>query len=121
MKPPHTYLLISSLLKMLFHQVRKVVSSLNEGLVTSGIVSYGYQEEENGYPTTIILLFIGIGIDIVSIVFESFAIIMDIVTFHISNGGSFVSLAISVLLLYYLYRPHVKSYFGKISTSTTTR
>ena len=40
---------------------------------------------------------------------------MDIVSFLTANGGSFVSLAISVAILYYLYRPHIKSYFGKAS------
>ena len=81
------------------------------------VVSYGLLKgREWAWTITIILLFIGIGIDIVSIVFGSFAINMDIVTFLTSNSGSFVSLAISVLILYYLYRPHVKSYFGKTST-----
>lgn len=81
------------------------------------VVSYGLLKgREWAWTITIILLFIGIGIDIVSIVFGSFAINMDIVTFLTSNSGSFVSLAISVLILYYLYRPHIKSYFGKTST-----
>ena len=81
------------------------------------VVSYGLLKgREWAWTITIILLFIGIGIDIVSIVFGSFAINMDIVTFLTSNSGSFVSLAISVLILYYLYRPRVKSYFGKTST-----
>jgi drug/metabolite transporter (DMT)-like permease len=81
------------------------------------VVSYGLLKgREWAWTITIILLFIGIGIDIVSIVYGSFVINMDIVTFLTSNSGSFVSLAISVLILYYLYRPHVKSYFGKTST-----
>jgi drug/metabolite transporter (DMT)-like permease len=84
------------------------------------VVSYGLLKgREWAWTITIILLFIGIGIDIASIVFGSFAINMDIVTFLTSNGGSFVSLAITVAILYYLYRPHVKSYFGKASGAVT--
>jgi dolichol kinase len=41
---------------------------------------------------------------------------MDTYSFLASNSGSIAGIIISVIILYYLYRPHVKSYFGKIST-----
>jgi hypothetical protein len=84
------------------------------------VVSYGLLKGRKwAWTITIILLFIGIVIDVVSIVFGSFAVNMDIVTFLTSNGGSFVSLALGVVILYYLHRPHVKSYFGKASGAVT--
>jgi hypothetical protein len=58
-----------------------------------------------GMDYNLVLLVIGIGINVASIV--------DIISFITANGGSFVSLAISVAILYYLYRPPIKSYFGK--------
>ena len=80
------------------------------------VVSYGLLKGKRwSWTITIVLLFIGIGIDVASIVFGSFTINIDIVSFLTANGGSFVSPAISVIILYYLYRPQVKSYFGKAS------
>jgi tellurite resistance protein TehA-like permease len=80
------------------------------------VVSYGLLKGKRwSWTITVVLLVIGIGINVASIVFGSFAINMDIVSFLTANGGSFVSLAISVAILYYLYRPHIKSYFGKAS------
>jgi hypothetical protein len=32
--------------------------------------------------------------------------------------GAIVSIAISGVILYYMYRPHVKAYFGKTVTSS---
>jgi uncharacterized membrane protein (DUF2068 family) len=63
---------------------------------------------------SIIVLSIGITIDIISVSITS--------TGRFSNTGSnllgdiasgIVSLAINALIIYYLYRPHVKAYFGK--------
>ena len=66
-----------------------------------------------------VLLFIGIAINVSSIIFGSLAITvainMDISTFLTANSGSIVGIIISGIILYYLYRPDVKSYFGKIS------
>jgi hypothetical protein len=38
---------------------------------------------------------------------------MGVVSMLTGNVGSIVSIAISGIILYYLYRPHVKAYFGK--------
>jgi membrane-bound ClpP family serine protease len=86
------------------------------------VVSYGLSKRrEWAWTATIILLFIGIGINVAYIVFRNLAINMDIVTFFSSNGGSFVGIAINVVILDYLNRIHVKSYFGKTANSTTKR
>ena len=64
-----------------------------------------------------VLLFIGIAIDVASIIiFGYFAINMDTSSFLTTNSGSIAGIIISVIILYYLYRPHVKSYFGKMYT-----
>lgn len=84
------------------------------------VVSYGLLKGRRwAWTITILLLAIGIGINIISIIFGSFATNMDLATFFASNTGSFVSLAISVAILYYLHRPHVKLYFGKASGAAT--
>jgi hypothetical protein len=81
------------------------------------IVSYGLLKGKRwSWTITVILLFIGIAINVVSIIFGSFAINMDTSSFLTTNSGSIVGIIISVIILYYLYRPHVKSYFGKLST-----
>ena len=80
-------------------------------------MSYGLLKGKRWALTiTVVLLFIGIAINVVSIIFGSFAINMDVSSFLTANSGSIAGIIISVIILYYLYRPHVKSYFGKMST-----
>jgi uncharacterized membrane protein (DUF2068 family) len=106
---------------LFFHEIIGVIFAIIGAILLAVgigylVVSYGLLRGRRWARTiTIILLVIGIGINVASIVFGSFAINMDIVTFLTSNSSSFVSLAISVAILYYLYRPQVKSYFGKES------
>lgn len=79
------------------------------------VVSYGLLKGKKwAWTITVVLLFIGMAIDVASIIFGSFAINMDISTFLSANSGSIASIIISVIILYYLYRPHIKSYFGKM-------
>jgi drug/metabolite transporter (DMT)-like permease len=81
------------------------------------VVSYGLLKGKSwAWTITVILLFIGIAIDVASIIFGNFAFNMDMSTFLTSNSGSIASIIISVIILYYLYRPHIKSYFRKLST-----
>jgi hypothetical protein len=40
-------------------------------------------------------------------------IAMGVVSMVTGSVGSIVGIAISGVILYYLYRPHVKAYFGK--------
>lgn len=68
------------------------------------VMAYGLWKGK-GWAWTIstIVLFIGIVIDIISLPRRSAG---DIVS-------SIVSVAINAVILYYLFRPHVKAYFGK--------
>jgi len=70
------------------------------------------------WTISIILLFIGIAIDIISLSITSAGLF--------SNTGSnlsgdivsgIVGIGISAFIVYYLYRPHVKAYFGKTITA----
>jgi len=82
------------------------------------VVSYGLLKGKRwSWTITVILLFIGIAINVASIIiFGYFAINMDTSSFLTVNSGNIAGIIISVIILYYLYRPHVKSYFGKMST-----
>jgi signal transduction histidine kinase len=82
------------------------------------VMSYGLLKGKRwAWTITVVLLFIGIAINIASIIiFGTFAINMDLSSFLTANSGNIAGIIISVIILYYLYRPHVKSYFGKMST-----
>ena len=82
------------------------------------VVSYGLLKGKRwAWTITVVLLFIGIAINVVSIIiFGYFTFDTDTSSFLTSNSGSIAGIIISVIILYYLYRPHVKSYFGKMYT-----
>jgi hypothetical protein len=82
------------------------------------VVSYGLLKAKKwSWTITVVLLFIGIAINVVSIIiFGYFTFDTDTSSFLTTNSGSIAGIIISVIILYYLYRPHVKSYFGKMST-----
>ena len=82
------------------------------------VVSYGLLKGKKwSWTITVILLYIGIAINVVSIIiFGYFTFDTDTSSFLTTNSGSIAGIIISVIILYYLYRPHVKSYFGKMST-----
>lgn len=48
-----------------------------------------------------------------AVVLSIIGIVMSVVAIVTGNFGSIVSLIINGVILYYLYRPHVKAYFGK--------
>lgn len=54
-----------------------------------------------------------------TVVLSIVSIILDAVSIAGANFGSIVSMIISAVILYYLYRPHVKVFFGKTKDSTT--
>ncbi|HZE78897.1 MAG TPA: hypothetical protein VE089_10160 [Nitrososphaeraceae archaeon] len=79
------------------------------GLLILGIayfvMAYGLLKAKGwAWTVTVVLSCIGIALGFVSIV-----------TGHI---GSIVSVVINGLILYYIYRPNVKSFFGKTTTTT---
>jgi hypothetical protein len=87
------------------------------------VVSYGLLKGKGwAWTVTVILTIIAIAIQIISVISSSMfnasfsadmnALVSGIIS-HI------IGLAINGVILYYLYRPHVKSYFGKSQPSTT--
>jgi hypothetical protein len=87
------------------------------------VVSYGLLKGKGwAWIVTVILTIIAIAIQIISIISSSMfnasfstdinALISEIIA-HI------IGLAINGVILYYLYRPNVKTYFGKSQPSTT--
>src|SRR5687767_8985380 len=68
--------------------------------IISLIVAYGlFKAKKWAWTTNVALSIVNIAMGVVSIV--------------TGNIGSIASIAISGIILYYLYRPHVKAYFGK--------
>ena len=83
------------------------------GLIALGTVDIGIgigllRGKQWAWKLAVILAFVSMTIDIISLVIQS----------HISNyGGSIIGMIIDPVILYYLYRPHVKTYFGKTISS----
>jgi uncharacterized membrane protein (DUF2068 family) len=48
-----------------------------------------------------------------AVVLSIIGIVMSVVSIVTGNFGSIMSLIINGVIIYYLYRPHVKTYFGK--------
>lgn len=107
-------LFISQIIGLGFVIIGAIILAVGIGYL---VVSYGLLKGKRwAWTITVVLLFIGTVINVVSIIFGSFAINMDISTFLTVNSGNIAGIIISVIILYYLYRPHVKSYFGKMYT-----
>ncbi|HZI71488.1 MAG TPA: hypothetical protein VFD60_10045 [Nitrososphaeraceae archaeon] len=75
------------------------------------------------WTITIVLLIIGIAIHIASTAFGS-VFTASTTSLHNNNGnsgivGAIIGIAIDIVILYYLYRPHVKAYFGKTKHAAT--
>ncbi|HYT01935.1 MAG TPA: hypothetical protein VEP90_26530 [Methylomirabilota bacterium] len=83
--------------------------------VANLVMAYGLWKGKGwAWTISIIVLFIGIAISIASVSITSTGVF--------SNAGSnllgdivsgIVSIGISAFIVYYLYKPHVKAYFGK--------
>ncbi len=68
--------------------------------IASLVISYGlFKGKGWAWTAAVVLSIIGIAMSVVAIV--------------TGNFGSVISLIIDGVILYYLYRPHVKAYFGK--------
>jgi hypothetical protein len=108
-------LFISQIIGLGFVIIGAIILAVGIGYL---VVSYGLLKGKRwSWTITVVLLFIGIAIDVASIIiFGYFTFDTDTSSFLTTNSGSIASIIISVIILYYLYRPHVKSYFGKLST-----
>jgi hypothetical protein len=88
------------------------------------VMSYGLLKGKGwAWTITIILTVISIAIQIVS------GITNSMIVASISNDGSsimsgligqIIGIAINIIILYYLYRPHVKAFFGKSNQITSS-
>ena len=76
--------------------------------IVSFIVAYGLLKGRGWAWTVTIIL------SIISIVWNAITIATA------ANFGGIVSIIISGIILYYLYRPHVKAYFGKVGRIDST-
>lgn len=92
------------------------------------IMSYGLLKGKGwAWTITIILTLIGIAINIISAITGG---VSHMSTINNMNGdansyiygivGSAIGIAISVVIIYYLYRPRVKLFFGKTSPKIPT-
>lgn len=54
---------------------------------------------------------------VVTVILSIISIIMSIISIVAGNFGSIISLIINGVILYYMYRPDVKSYFGRSKLS----
>ena len=108
-------LFISQIIGLGFVIIGAIILAVGIGYI---VVSYGLLKGKRwSWTITMVLLFIGIAINVVSIIiFGYLTFDTDTSSFLTSNSGSIAGIIISVIILYYLYRPHVKSYFGKMST-----
>jgi hypothetical protein len=48
-----------------------------------------------------------------TVVLSIVSIVLNAISIATGNFGGILSIIISAIILYYLYRPHVKSFFGK--------
>lgn len=68
--------------------------------IASLVIAYGlFKGKSWGWTAAVVLSIIGVVLSAVSIA--------------TGNFGAIISLIINGVILYYLYRPHVKAYFGK--------
>jgi len=85
-------------------------AGIGTGLVVLGIaylvMAYGlWRGKRWAWTITMILSFIGIALGAISIVTGNIAAIFNLI--------------INAIVLYYLYRPHVKVFFGKMGATVT--
>jgi hypothetical protein len=79
--------------------------------VANLVMAYGLLKGMGwAWTISIIVLFIGIVIDIVSLSITSVGVFSNT---RSNLLGNIVGIGISAFIVYYLYRPHVKAYFGK--------
>jgi purine-cytosine permease-like protein len=56
----------------------------------------------------------------VTVILSIISIALNAISIATGNIGGIVSVIISGIILYYVYRPHVKTYFGKSARTDTT-
>jgi len=91
--------------------------------VANLVMAYGLWKGKGwAWTISIIVLFIGIAVDIISLSTTSAGVLSNTGSNLLGNIVSgIVSIGISAFIAYYLYRPHVKAYFGKTIPTPSTR
>ena len=91
--------------------------------VASLVMAYGLLKGMGwAWTISIIVLFIGIAVNIISLSTTSAGVFCNGGSNHLGNIVSgIVGIGISAFIVYYLYRPHVKAYFGKTKPTPSTR
>jgi hypothetical protein len=56
----------------------------------------------------------------ITVILSIISIVLNAISIAAGNIGGIVSIIISGIILYYLYRPHVKAYFGKAIRTDAT-
>ena len=121
MGTPSSYPLIGSIFGVLSAGLGAILLIIGIGYI---IMSYGLLKGKGWASTiTIILSLIGIAINIVSAITASVYDISAVNTMS-SNPSSIISgitgsaivIVINIVIIYYLYRTHVKVFFGKATT-----
>jgi uncharacterized membrane protein YidH (DUF202 family) len=87
--------------------------------VANLVMAYGLWRGKGwAWTISIIVLFIGIAINIISVSITSVGVFSNTRSNLLGDiVSSIVSIGISAFIAYYLYRPHVKAYFGKTITA----
>lgn len=86
------------------------------------VMSYGLLKGKGwAWTLTIILILIGIAINIISAITGGVYNMSAVNSMSSSPSssaivGSAIVIAINIVIIYYLYRPHVKAFFGKATT-----
>jgi hypothetical protein len=75
--------------------------------IVSFIVAYGLLKGKGWAWTVAIIL------SIISIVLNAITLVTAAAAGNAANFGGIIGVIISGIILYYLFRPHVKAYFGK--------
>jgi len=91
--------------------------------VANLVMAYGLWKGKGwAWTISIIVLFIGISVDIISLSTTSAGVLSNTGSNLLGNIVSgIVSIGISAFIAYYLYRPHVKAYFSKTIPTPSTR
>ena len=99
----------------------QLLTSWTGYVISGGLIALGAANVGTGigllrgmqwaWKFAVIIVITSLAINIITLAIQS----------HISNyGGSIIGVLIDAVILYYLYRPHVKEYFGRTISSGTT-
>jgi hypothetical protein len=92
------------------------VSAIPAGLLDGGAIAVGAVLLGLGVLSSIVAYSLLTGKSwawTLTVVLAIVSVVLNAISLVAGNVGAIVSIAISAVILYYIYRPHVKAYFGK--------